>query len=203
MSFISRFNFNPTLCLSTQAVGALTESFTYNDMDSIVCQLHQFEVVTSVGEAASPPSITQVALPISKPPPTTPPNIHSAVVLCAGPNVERINARATPILEDDEILIELLFNVSSLHLFYPHIMSPLQLCLSLQPATTCDEMTYPIQNYMISIPQLPTFSRDVPYNGQNVALNLSSPEFTTANYSIIISACSSFGCRSANPLIVC
>ena len=165
-----------------------------------MCQLHQFEVVTSVGEAASPPSITQVALPISKPSPTTPPNIHSAVVLCAGPNVERINARATPILEDDEILIELLFNVSS---FCPHITSPLQLCLSLQPATTCDEVTYPIQNYMISIPQLPTFSRDVPYTGQNVTLNLSSLEFTTANYSIIISACASFGCRSANPLIVC
>ncbi|CAI8002935.1 hypothetical protein GBAR_LOCUS3512 [Geodia barretti] len=149
---------NVTGEVEVNAEGAITESIPFNDTDSVMCQLHQFEVKTSVGEAFSSPTIERVALPLS-------------------PNVEGINASATPILGEDEILIE----------------------LALRPATTCDEVAYPILNYMITIPELP-FSMTLPHTGEGVALNLSSPDFTIANYSIIISACASFGCRSADPL---
>jgi hypothetical protein len=149
---------NVTGEVEVEAEGAIRESITFNDTDSVMCQLHEFEVKTLVGEAFSSPTIERVALPLS-------------------PSVERINARATPILGEDEILIELVF----------------------EPATTCDEVTYPILNYMITIPGL-SFTMTLPHTGEGVALNLSSPDFTMANYSIIISACASFGCRSADPL---
>ena len=75
---------DPHSCLSLflQAEGAIRESITFNDTDSVMCQLHEFEVKTSVGEAFSSPTIERVALPLSesRPHPLTTPTFH--VFLC-------------------------------------------------------------------------------------------------------------------------
>ena len=108
-----------------QAEGAITESIPFNDTDSVMCQLHQFEVKTSVGEAFSSPTIERVALPLSESRPHPTDHTHiPCVPLCAGPNVEGINASATPILGEDEILIELVFEVSACYSCDPELSSP-------------------------------------------------------------------------------